>query len=84
MNVAAAQLVGIGIRRADEASLLDQMEEEMDEKHFAEPMELSDKELDTVAAAGGYGGGDNFQIGLVNVNDTNIGVNVLGVQLQGT
>jgi hypothetical protein len=56
----------------------------MNEKYFAEPMELTDMELDTVAAAGGHGDGDNFQIGLVNVNDSNIGVNILGAQGQFT
>jgi hypothetical protein len=55
------------------------------------PVELRDQELDLVAAGGGKGGhngdrccdGDeNTQVGLVNVNDTNIGVNILGIQQQ--
>ena len=54
--------------------------------NFAQPIELSDEELDLVAAGscgGGGGGGDrNFQVGLVNLNDVNIGVNVGGIQLQ--
>lgn len=60
------------------------MENDMEEKHFDFPLELNDTELDEVAAAGGWSGGNNFQIGLVNLNDTNVGVNVLGLQLQGT
>jgi hypothetical protein len=55
------------------------------------PVELRDQELDLVAAGSGkHDGrdkccdGDNTQIGLVNVNDTNIGVNVLGIQVQST
>ena len=54
--------------------------------NFAQPIELSDEELDLVAAGscgGGGGGGDrNFQVGVVNLNDVNIGVNVGGIQLQ--
>lgn len=48
------------------------------------PVELTDEELDLVAGTGGCGcGGDrNFQVGLVNLNDVNIGVNVGGIQLQ--
>ncbi|MCA6117362.1 hypothetical protein J6524_21175 [Bradyrhizobium sp. WSM 1738] len=54
------------------------------------PVELRDEELDLVAAGGDKRGhdkccdGDNTQFGLVNVNDTNIGVNVLGIQVQST
>ena len=54
------------------------------------PVELRDQELDLVAAgSGGHrcgcdGGDKNTQFGLVNVNDTNIGVNILGVQVQST
>ncbi|GMO89122.1 hypothetical protein [Bradyrhizobium ottawaense] len=56
--------------------------------NFAQPIELSDEELDLVAAGtgscgcGGGGGDRNFQVGLVNLNDVNIGVNVGGIQLQ--
>lgn len=50
------------------------------------PVELRDEELDFVAAGsscgGGRGGDNTFQAGLVNVNDTNIGVNILGNQFQ--
>jgi hypothetical protein len=53
------------------------------------PVELRDQELDLVAAGGGKqghdrccGGDQNTQVGLVNVNDTNIGVNILGIQQQ--
>jgi hypothetical protein len=53
------------------------------------PVELRDQELDLVAAGGSNGGGrhccggdNNNQAGLVNVNDTNIGVNILGFQHQ--
>lgn len=52
------------------------------------PVELTDEELDLVAAGtgscgcGGGGGDRNFQVGLVNLNDVNIGVNVGGIQLQ--
>jgi hypothetical protein len=55
------------------------------------PVELRDQELDLVAAGsgghGGYrcgcdGGDDNTQVGLVNINDTNVGVNILGIQQQ--
>ncbi|MCK1621252.1 hypothetical protein IVA96_32755 [Bradyrhizobium sp. 159] len=56
---------------------------------FTYPVELRDEELDLVAAAGGErghdkccGGDQNTQVGLVNINDTNIGVNVLGIQQQ--
>ena len=47
--------------------------------NFAHPIELSNEELDLVAAAGGHGcgcrdgGGDN-QVGLVNVNTGDINV----------
>jgi hypothetical protein len=53
------------------------------------PVELRDQELDLVAAGGQrHGGGgnensqENTQAGLVNFNNTNIGVNVLGFQNQ--
>jgi hypothetical protein len=55
------------------------------------PVELRDQELDLVAAgSGGHGGhrcgcdggDDNTQVGLVNINDTNVGVNILGIQQQ--
>jgi hypothetical protein len=56
------------------------------------PVELRDQELDLVAAGSGdkrghdkcCGGDDNTQFGLVNVNDTNVGVNILGIQVQST
>jgi hypothetical protein len=52
------------------------------------PVELRDEELDLVAAGGGHdkccGGDETTQVGLVNINDTNIGVNVLGIQVQKT
>jgi hypothetical protein len=52
------------------------------------PVELRDQELDLVAAGGQRHGGhnensqENAQAGLVNFNNTNIGVNVLGFQNQ--
>jgi hypothetical protein len=51
------------------------------------PVELRDEELDSVAAGcsscgGGRGGDNTFQAGLVNVNDTNIGVAILSNQFQ--
>jgi hypothetical protein len=52
------------------------------------PVELRDEQLDLVAAAGERpkdkccDGDENTQFGLVNVNDTNIGVNILGIQKQ--
>jgi hypothetical protein len=55
------------------------------------PVELRDQELDLVAAgSGGHGGhrcgcdgGDeNTQFGLVNLNNVNVGVNILGIQAQ--
>lgn len=53
-------------------------------EELIQPVELTDDELDLVAAGtGGCGGGDrNFQVGLVNLNDVNIGVNVGGIQFQ--
>jgi hypothetical protein len=55
------------------------------------PVELRDQELDLVAAGGdkrGHdkccGGDETTQVGLVNVNDTNVGVNILGIQVQST
>lgn len=53
------------------------------------PVELTDDELDLVAAGTGGGGGccggdRNFQVGLVNINDVNLGVNVGGIQIQRT
>jgi hypothetical protein len=62
-------------------------------RELTHPVELRDQELDLVAAGSGgrhdghdkcCGGDDNTQFGLVNVNDTNIGVNILGVQVQST
>ena len=57
--------------------------------NFAHPIELSNEELDLVAAAGGHGcgcrdGGDEntAQAGLINLNHTNVGVNILGNQFQ--
>ena len=55
------------------------------------PVELRDQELDLVAAgSGGHsghrcgcdGGDENTQVGLVNINNTNVGVNILGIQAQ--
>lgn len=56
---------------------------------FAHPIELSDQELDLVAAGGGQsrecgcnrGGGDT-QVGVVNIDHTNVGLNILGFQNQ--
>ena len=60
---------------------------------FTHPIELSNEELDLVAAGTGGGGGggqccgrgnETNQFGLVNLNNNNInvGVNVLGIQAQ--
>jgi hypothetical protein len=52
------------------------------------PVELRDQELDLVAAgSGGHrcgcdGGDENTQVGVVNINNTNVGVNILGIQAQ--
>lgn len=56
-------------------------------EELTQPVELTNEELDLVAAGcsggGGCSGGDrNFQVGLVNLNDVNIGVNVGGIQFQ--
>jgi hypothetical protein len=59
-------------------------------REFTYPVELRDDELDLVAAGSGdkrghdkcCGGDNNTQVGLVNVNDTNIGLNILGIQGQ--
>ena len=51
------------------------------------PIELSGEELDLVAAGWsncGCQGESNTQVGLVNINDVNVGVNVLGFQSQRT
>jgi hypothetical protein len=49
------------------------------------PIELSGEELDLVAAGcGGHQGESTTQVGLVNINDVNVGVNVLGFQSQRT
>ena len=59
--------------------------------NFTHPIELSNEELDLVAAGtggGGHGGhcgcggNDNTQFGLVNLNNVNVGVNILGIQAQ--
>ena len=58
--------------------------------NFTHPIELSDKELDLVAAGTGGGGGhrcgcggdETNQVGLVNLNNVNVGVNILGIQAQ--
>ena len=58
--------------------------------NFTHPIELSNEELDLVAAGtgGGHGhgcgcGGDETnQVGLVNLNNVNVGVNILGIQAQ--
>jgi hypothetical protein len=58
----------------------------------AGPMELLDEQLDAVAAGGGCKDkGDptiviapTVQVGGVNIEDTNIGVNVGGTQIQST
>jgi|tagenome__1003787_1003787.scaffolds.fasta_scaffold20510565_2 hypothetical protein len=63
---------------------------------FAHPIELSDKELDLVAAGGSCGGGGDYNsgcksggslvtVGDINVldgNQTNVGVNLFGKQEQ--
>ena len=52
------------------------------------PIELSGEELDLVAAGWanecscGHQGESNTQVGLVNINDVNLGVNILGFQSQ--
>jgi hypothetical protein len=63
--------------------------------NFTHPIELSNEELDLVAAGTGGGGGggghhrccgggnDVNQFGLINLNDVNVGVNILGIQAQG-
>jgi hypothetical protein len=58
--------------------------------NFTHPVELSDKELDLVAAGWSNGGGSNCGCresggSLINVsnNQTNVGVNILGEQNQG-
>ena len=60
--------------------------------NFTHPIELSNEELNLVAAGtggggGGHptccgGGGDTQQFGLVNLNNVNVGVNILGIQAQ--
>jgi hypothetical protein len=57
--------------------------------NFTHPIELSDKELDLVAAGGGgrsecgcQDRSGDTQIGLVNVDHVNVGVNILGFQNQ--
>ena len=53
--------------------------------NFTHPIELSNEELDLVAAGWsncGCQGESNTQVGLVNINDVNVGVNILGFQSQ--
>ena len=62
--------------------------------NFTHPIELSNEELDLVAAGTGGGGGhgghrcgcdggdETNQFGLVNLNNVNVGVNILGIQAQ--
>ena len=61
--------------------------------NFTHPIELSNEELDLVAAGTGGGGGGGGcgcggggdrtnQFGLVNLNNVNVGVNILGIQAQ--
>jgi hypothetical protein len=55
-------------------------------EELTHPVVLSDEELDLVAAGWSRGSNENSQentqAGLVNFNNTNIGVNVLGFQHQ--
>ena len=56
--------------------------------NFTHPIELSNEELDLVAAGWanecscGHQGESNTQVGLVNINDVNVGLNILGFQSQ--
>jgi len=56
--------------------------------NFTHTIELSNEELDLVAAGWSnecgcsHKGESNTQVGLVNLNDVNVGVNILGIQSQ--